>query len=164
VRGEVAVDLRTDEPDRRFTPHAELRTARGRLTVASSRWSGARLLVRFEEARDRTAAERLRGADLFLEVSEDERPDDPDEFYDRQLVGLRAVDEDGADMGVVGDVLHLPAHDVLVVERGGRQALVPFVTEFVPAVDLSAGSLTVCDRAGLLDDLRDDADETAAER
>jgi 16S rRNA processing protein RimM len=156
LRGEVAVEVRTDEPERRFADGTVFSTDRGRLTVVASRWSGPRLLIQFDEVADRDAAERLRGVELLVEVSEDETPDDPDEFYDHQLVGLRALDAQGDEVGRVGAVLHLPAHDVLVVERDGREALVPFVAEHVPAVDVAAGSVTISDHAGLLDPLRDD--------
>jgi 16S rRNA processing protein RimM len=156
LRGEVAVQLRTDEPERRFAVGTVFSTDRGGLTVAGIRWNGPRLLVRFAEVADRDAAERMRGAALLLEVSDDETPDDPDEFYDHQLVGLRAVDAAGDEVGRVGAVLHLPAHDVLVVERDGREALVPFIVEYVPAVDVAAGSVTISDRSGLLDPLLGD--------
>ena len=156
VRGEVAVELRTDEPERRFAPGTVFATDRGRLTVAATRWNGQRLLIWFDEIADRDTAERLRGVELLLEIRDDETPDDPDEFYDHQLVGLRALDAAGDDVGRVGAVLHLPAHDVLVVERDGREALVPFVAEHVPAVDVAAGSVTISDHSGLLDPLLDD--------
>ena len=101
VRGEVSVEPRTDEPDRRFADGAVLgtRTPRGDaptgpdrpavLTVSSSRWHQSRLLVTFAEADDRTAAEALRGLSLVTDVDESDTPADPDEFYDHQLVGLR---------------------------------------------------------------------------
>jgi len=157
VRGEVAVELRTDEPERRFAAGTVLATDRGRLTVAATRWNGPRLLVRFDEVGDRDTAERLHGAELLLDVRDDETPDDPDEFYDHQLVGLRALDAVGDEVGRVVAVLHLPAHDVLVVEREGREALVPFVAEHVPEIDVAAGSVTVSERSGLLEPLFGDA-------
>jgi 16S rRNA processing protein RimM len=157
VRGEVAVEVRTDEPDRRFAVGTAFSTDRGVLTVSATRWSGARLLVTFAEAAGRDAAERLRGAELLVDVSADESPDDPDEFYDHQLIGLRALDEADVEVGRVGAVLHLPAHDVLVVERDGREALVPFVAQHVPAVDIAAGTVTIAAGSGLLDSLAGDA-------
>jgi 16S rRNA processing protein RimM len=151
LRGEVAVEVRTDEPERRFAIGTAFSTDRGTLTVAASRWSGPRLLIQFAETADRDAAERLRGAELLLEVSADESPDDPEEFYDFQLVGLRAIDAAGTELGRVGGVLHLPAHDVLVVEQDGREALVPFVSQHVPAVDVAGGTVTIDDDFGLLE-------------
>ena len=90
---------------------------------------------------DRTAAEALRGTMLVVDVDEAERFDDPDEFYDHHLIGLRARTPDATEVGVVADVLHLPAQDVLAIKRlDGVEILVPFVAELVPAVDLDAGT------------------------
>jgi 16S rRNA processing protein RimM len=151
IRGDVTIDVRTDEPDRRFAPGTVFTTRRGSLTVATARWHSSRLLVRFAEVPGRTAAEGLRGTELRIEVAADERPDDPEEFYDHQLIGLAVQDKDGAVVGEVGDVLHLPSQDLLVVRRpDGTEAMVPFVGEFVPSVDLAAGHVVVTDSAGLL--------------
>jgi len=166
IRGEVSVELRTDEPDRRFAPGAVLLVRRPgagpaperpRLTVDSTRWHQDRLLVRFSEVPDRTAAEAVRGLDLATVVTPDERPEDPEEFYDHQLVGLAVVTTEGAEIGVVAQVVHSGAQDLLVVRREGRDdALVPFVTALVPEVDLEAGRLLVADRPGLLEPLEED--------
>ena len=156
IRGELVVEPRTDEPDRRFAPGAVLHVAErgdGMLTVRSAHRQGARLRVSFAEVGDRESAEALRGALLAVDVDADERPEDAEEYYDRQLVGLVAVTTEGSTAGVVAEVMHLPAQDVLVLRRpDGAQALVPFVAELVPEVDLAAGRLVVADRPGLLDD------------
>jgi 16S rRNA processing protein RimM len=160
VSGEVAVELRTDEPERRFAPGQVLREEGGtrRFTVRSVRDHSGRLLVRFAELVDRAGAEAVRGTLLVAAVEPDERPTEPGEFYDRQLIGLRATTPDGADVGRVVLVLHLPEQDLLEIETAAGLRLVPFVGALVPDVDLEAGRLTVADVAGLLDD-RDDADE-----
>ncbi len=150
LRGDVAVDVRTDEPDKRLVNGAVFTTERGPLTVVSSRWHSGRLIVHFTEVPDRTAAETLRGTELRVEVPRDVRPDDPDEFYDHQLVGLRVETDTGEVVGAVGEVLHLPAHDLLAVHREHDEVLVPFVSEFVPVVDLDGGRLVLTDRPGLL--------------
>lgn len=155
IRGEVAIDLRTDEPERRFAVGAELRiegTPRT-LRVAAHRWHGERLLVHFEGVPDRTAVEALRGAVLIVEAHLDERPDDEDEFYDRQLVGLRVFDHTGTDVGAVTAVVHLPTQDLLAVETALGERFVPFVAELVPEVDLDAGCLRLADVGGLLDEI-----------
>ena len=156
VRGEVSVDVHTDEPERRFAPGAELRADgcdSDALTVVAARSHGARLLVTFRQVSDRTAAESLRGATLLAVIAEGERPADPEEFYDHQLVGVAVRTEERGVVGRVSDVLHLPSQDVLVVATGdGREALVPFVGALVPSVDLELGELTVADQPGLLDD------------
>jgi 16S rRNA processing protein RimM len=160
VRGEVAVELRTDEPERRFAPGQALREEGGNrvFTVRSARDHAGRLLVRFAELADRAGAEAARGTLLIATVEADEQPAEQGEFYDRQLIGLRATTPDGAEVGRVGSVLHLPAQDVLEIETAAGRRLVPFVEALVPDVDLEAGRLTVVDVAGLLDD-RDNADE-----
>ncbi len=166
VRGDVTIDVRTDEPDRRFATGTVFSTARGTLTVASMRWHSGRLLLRFDGVADRSAAEALRGTELRAEIDPTERPDDPEEFYDHQLVGLWVeTEDDGAPVAVgeLVEVLHLPAQDLLVVRRtdGGPDALVPFVSEFVPTVDLTTGRLVITDRIGLLT-TEDDSEDAAA--
>ena len=91
-------------------------------------------------------------------VEPDERPAAPGEFYDRHLIGLRAATPEGAEVGRVRSVLHLPAQDILEIETAAGPRLVPFVEALVLDVDLEAGRLTVVNLTGLLDD-REDADE-----
>jgi 16S rRNA processing protein RimM len=154
------VELRTDEPERRFAPGQVLGEEGGtrHFTVRSVRDQSGRLLVRFAELVDRAGAEAVRGTLLTAVVEADEQPAEPETFYDRQLIGLRATTLDGAEVGSIRSVLHLPAQDVLEIQTATGPRLVPFVEALVPDVDLEAGRLTVVDVAGLLDD-RDDAGE-----
>ena len=104
---------------------------------------------------DRDAAEGLRGSILEVERSADERPDDPEEFYDSQLVGCAAVIDDET-VGEVTEVVHLPAHDLLSVRLSGAadgtpDVLVPFVRAIVPTVDLGARRVVLTPPPGLLD-------------
>jgi 16S rRNA processing protein RimM len=158
IRGEVTVEVRTDEPERRFAVGTTVRAERPRgaaapwsnLTVAATRWHQSTLLVRFEELPDRTTAESARGLLLHTDVPADESPDDPEEFYDHQLVGLSVEDVDGRPLGEIGAVLH-GAQDLLQVRTpDGRDALVPFVTALVPEVDVPGGRVVVADRPGLV--------------
>jgi 16S rRNA processing protein RimM len=157
VRGEVAVEVRTDEPERRFAPGQRLYEDGGArlFTVTSVRDVPGRLLVKFAELSDRAAAAAVRGTVLVAAVEPDERSSEPGAFYDRQLIGMRAKTPDGTEVGTVGSVLHLPAQDVLEIETAGGIRLVPFVEALVPEIDLEAGCLTVVDVAGLLDDGKD---------
>jgi 16S rRNA processing protein RimM len=169
IRGEVTVEVRTDEPDRRFAAGSRLRAEppRGRggatapyaaLTVTRTRWHQGRLLATFDEITDRTAAEAARGVVLHVSVDAEERPSDPEEYYDHQLVGLRVVDLDGRDLGEVAAVVHGGAQDLLTVRTPDRrEALVPFVAALVPEVDLGAGRVVVADRPGLVTPLPDDS-------
>nr|MDT0661498.1 ribosome maturation factor RimM [Micromonospora sp. DSM 115978] len=178
VRGEVSVEVRTDEPQDRFAVGSVLVTdptavvaarpavAAGsappdlgtrvrvpeRLTVEATRWHQGRLLVFFEGVADRDVAEVLRGVLLCVDSAEIEPPADPDEFNDHQLVGLTAVTPAGEPLGEVTRVDHAPASDLLVLRRPeGRTALIPFVKAIVPEVDLAGGRVVVDPPAGLLD-------------
>jgi 16S rRNA processing protein RimM len=167
VKGEVSVELRTDEPERRFAAGAVLRTRaaegtpagghRSSLTVLRTRWHQSRLLVTFSELADRTAAETVRGLTLVTDVDTAETPQDPEEFYDHQLVGLTMLTTGGAPVGEVVEVLHGAGQDLLVVTTTeGREILVPFVAALVPVVDVPGGTLQVADRPGLLTPLAED--------
>ena len=170
LRGHVTIDVRTDEPDRRFVPGAVLRaeppagsaSPLRTVTVATVRWHSSVLLATFEEVPDRTAAEAARGIVLHATVAADESPDDPDEFYDHQLVDLAAYDLDGALLGSVAGLLHGGAQDLLrILTSDGREALVPFVKALVPEVDIAGGRVVIADRPGLVTPFPDDAEDGA---
>jgi len=147
LRGEVTVQVTTDDPDTRFASGAVLGTdpaGPGPLTVVSMRRSGPVLVLGFDGVADRDSAEALRGTSLTLDASLLPVPDDPEEFYDHQLVGLSVVDRAGTVLGTVTEVWHPPAAPVLAVHRpNGSQELVPFVSAIVPVVDLEGGRLVV---------------------
>jgi 16S rRNA processing protein RimM len=166
IKGEVTVQVRTDDPDARFAPGAVLLTepaARGPLVVAASRWQNGRLVVAFEGVPDRTAAELLRETLLQVDARTLPPPQDEDEFHDHVLRGMAAVLVGGATTAPgqradepfarVTDVLHLPHGDVLVLARAdtGAEVLVPFVRAMVPVVDVAARVLHVDPPEGLLD-------------
>jgi len=160
IRGELTVQVHTDDPDLRFAAGSVLATepaARGPLTVAASRWHSGRLLVRFAGYADRSQAEELRGTPLFIDSAEVGPAADPEEFHDHELIGLDVLTVAGEPVGVVTDVLH-HGQDLLVVqpqegqpagENGG--VLVPFVAAIVPEVDVAAGRLVIDPPPGLLD-------------
>lgn len=160
IRGELAVDVRTDSPEERFAPGAVLtgkdRGGRARpLTVAAVRPHGGRLLVRFSEIPDRTAAEEVRGVTLWVDVADLPPIDDPDEFYDHELEGLRAELVDGTVVGTVREVVHSPGGELLAVEveepEGRREVLVPFVMAIVPRVEVGEGRVVLDPPEGLLE-------------
>jgi 16S rRNA processing protein RimM len=154
VRGEVVVHAFTDQPEQRFAAGSVLiaePAERGPLTVASARWQGRRLVVGFAGVVDRAGAQLLRGTQLFIAASERPDLDDPDDFYDTDLIGLAAATVDGRALGPVRDVVHAPATDYLVIEVAGRDRLVPFVAAMVPSVDISAGTVLVDPPEGLFD-------------
>lgn len=154
IKGETVVEIRTDDPDGRFTPGAVFRTepaGAGPLTVRTVRRHQGRLLVAFAGVTGRAAAESLRGVRLLVEAVDESAAGE--DYYDQQLVGLRAVTRAGDQVGEIVEVLHLPAQDVLVVRRPERDAdvLVPFVRDIVPDVDLAGGRVVLTPPPGLLD-------------
>jgi 16S rRNA processing protein RimM len=152
VRGEVSVEVRTDDPDERFAPGSSLATEDGgALTVETVRAHAGRLLVRFAGVQDRTAAEELRGTLLLVDSADIPPSDDPEEFHDHELIGLAAVTADGDSLGEVVDVEH-HGQDLLVLRRAsGDDALVPFVSAIVTAVDVPSGRIVLDPPPGLLD-------------
>jgi 16S rRNA processing protein RimM len=156
IKGEVTVQVRTDDPDLRFAAGAVLLTEpseRGPLTVAGSRWQNGRLMVAFAGVADRSGAEQLRETLLQVDAGTLPPPEDEDEFHDHVLRGMEAVLVSGDPLGEVVDVLHLPHGDVLVVRRtdNAAEVLVPFVKAMVPVVDVAARRLQVAPPEGLLD-------------
>ncbi|MEV1248453.1 ribosome maturation factor RimM [Nonomuraea sp. NPDC050022] len=153
VRGDVTVEVRTDDPELRFAVGAAVATDpadRGPLVIESRRWHKGALLITFAGVTQRDTAEELRGTMLVIDSDEVTPSDDPDEFHDHQLIGLAVVTVSGEAVGEVTDVLH-HGQDLLVVRRSGQDdALIPFVKALVPEVDLDGGRLVVDPPEGLL--------------
>jgi 16S rRNA processing protein RimM len=168
ISGEVVVEIRTDDPAARFAPGNTLRAKNSRggeersFVVDQVREHGARLLVRLVGVDDRDTADTLRGS-LFI-VDSDELPpiDEPDTYYDHQLEGLRVRTTTGQDVGVVTEVLHTAAGELLAVRRAADNAggavgevLVPFVSAIVTSVSLDdgpgKGTIEIDPPEGLLD-------------
>ncbi|SCE65047.1 ribosome maturation factor RimM [Micromonospora mirobrigensis] len=180
IRGEVTVEVRTDEPEARFAPGTVLRTEPGakprapmpetgprtdpgadtagayrvpvELTIEAARWHQGHLLIAFDGVLERNVAEALRGTLLVVDSADVAPPEDPEEFHDHQLVGLAVVTPAGERLGEVARIDHAPASDMLVLRRPeGRTALIPFVKAIVPEVDLAGGRVVVDPPGGLLD-------------
>src|SRR5688500_10205369 len=142
------MDLATEAPGG-GAPHGPDRPVS--LTVRATRWHHSRLLVTFAEIKDRNQAEAVRGLLLVATVDTAELPEDPEEFYDHQLVGLEVVTTDGRPVGELVEVLHSSAQELLSIRaEDGREILVPFVSALVPTVDVPGGRIVVEDLPGLL--------------
>jgi len=166
VGGEVVVEIRTDDPAARFAPGAALRAKdpRGggperRYVVDGAREHGGRLLLRLAGVGDRDAADALRGK-VFVVDSGELPPidpiDEPDTYYDHQLEGLRVRTTTGTEVGVVAEVLHTAAGELLSVrphpaDGVGGEVLVPFVSAIVTSVSLQDGVIEIDPPDGLLD-------------
>ncbi len=164
LKGALKIELFTDAPDKRFTPGAvftlQVPTSspwHGKtLTLAELRWYNGQPVGFFEGVVDRIGAESLVKAMLWIDQAVDE-PDEPDAWYDFQLVGLRAL-RDGVEVGTIARVEHFPAQDLLVIRTPDREVLVPFVSAIVPAVDVVAGTVTITPPIGLFEELADETE------
>ncbi|MFG2218313.1 MULTISPECIES: ribosome maturation factor RimM [unclassified Streptomyces] len=156
IKGEVTVEVRTDEPELRLGPGAVLATepaGAGPLTIETGRVHSGRLLLRFEGVGDRTAAEALRNTLLIAEVDPAELPEDPEEFYDHQLMDLDVVLADGTEIGRITEITHLPSQDLFIVERpDGSEVMIPFVEEIVTEIDLAEQRAVIAPPPGLIDE------------
>jgi len=159
LKGALKIDLYTDDPAKRFVPGATFALQ----VPESSPWHGQRLELTelkwfngvavgfFAGVGDRTTAESLVKAVLWVEVAADE-PQEDDAWYYHQLIGLRVL-RDGVELGRIARVDELPAQDLLAVETASGEVLVPFVKAIVTSVDLEAGTVTVDPPGGLFDEL-----------
>ncbi|MFG2146044.1 ribosome maturation factor RimM [Streptomyces sp. NPDC048696] len=156
IKGEVTVEVRTDEPELRLAPGAVLATdpaSTGPLTIETGRVHSGRLLLRFAGVHDRTAAEALRNTLLIADVDPDERPEEDDEYYDHQLIDLDVVLADGTEVGRITEISHLPSQDLFIVERpDGTEVMIPFVGEIVTEIDLDEQRAVITPPPGLIDD------------
>ncbi|EMF54022.1 ribosome maturation factor RimM [Streptomyces bottropensis] len=173
IKGEVTVEVRTDEPELRLGPGAVLLTdpaSTGPLTIETGRVHSGRLLLRFEGVRDRNAAEALRNTLLIAEVDPEELPEEEDEYYDHQLMDLDVVTKDGVAVGRITEISHLPSQDLFIVERpDGSEVMIPFVESIVTEIDLTEQRAVIDPPPGLIDDraeiasARDAAEESATD-
>lgn len=168
LKGALKLELYTDAPERRFTPGASFSLQvpdtsawHGKtLTLTELRWYNAQPVAFFDGVDDRTAAESLVKAILWIDQVDDE-PGEDDAWYDFQLVGLRAL-RDGVEVGTIARVDHLPAQDLLAVRTAEGEVLVPFVGAIVPVVDIAGGTVTLTPPPGLLEELPESDEEPGA--
>ncbi|MEV6951535.1 ribosome maturation factor RimM [Streptomyces sp. NPDC051183] len=167
IKGEVTVEVRTDEPELRLSPGAVLKTepaAAGPLTIETGRVHSGRLMLRFAGVKDRTGAEALRNILLIAEVDPAELPEEPDEYYDHQLMDLDVVLADGTEIGRITEISHLPSQDLFIVERpDGSEVMIPFVEEIVAEIDLEEQRCVITPPPGLIDEREAIIDSTRGE-
>jgi 16S rRNA processing protein RimM len=157
VTGELIVEVRTDDPELRFASGAVLR-AKGsdrrehNYAIETVRPHGNRLLVRLSGVADRNAADALRGSVFVIDSADLPRIDEADTYYDHQLEGLRVRTTAGCEIGVVAEVLHTAAGELLAVNRDeGGELLVPFVSAIVTSVSLEDRVVDIDPPDGLLE-------------
>lgn len=172
LKGAIKVELYTDDPARRFTPGAKFTLQ----VPTSSKWHGKTLellelrvyngtpVAFFAGVTDRTEAESLVKAVLWIDQDPTEVSTEPDAWFVHQLAGLDVI-RDGVRIGRVVRVDPMPAQDMLIIDIDGAETMVPFVKAIVPEVDLRAGRIVVTPPPGLLEDLEtpDEPEEGATD-
>ena len=144
ILGEATIEVRTDEPDRRFAIGAVVQTdTHGELTITSGRVHNGILLLGFNGITDRNGIEKLRNTLLYADVDINEENDDEDEYHVMQLIGCQAVLESGEAYGEVTDVINLPGQDLLAIKTVQGEQLIPFVHQLVPTVDVKNKKVVV---------------------
>lgn len=158
LKGGLKLELYTDDPALRFSPGASFTLQvptdsvwfGKTLTLVSIREMNGSPVGFFEGVDDRTAAESLVKAILWVEHDPEIRPTEEDAWFDHQLMGLKVL-RDGVHIGVVIRVEHFPAQDLLVIDTGGDEVMVPFIKAFVPRVDSDAGVIEITPPGGLFE-------------
>jgi 16S rRNA processing protein RimM len=168
IRGDVAVELLTAEPERFFAPGSRVFAgtttgdiarhpsdrhnplSRQELRVEQASPYRAGLLVKFDVIPDRTAAETWRQRYLLVPSSEITPPRE-DEVFMHDLIGMHVRGDDGTDLGEVAGLYELPQGLTLDVKRGNDTVLVPYRLSVVREVDLDARVIHVHISSGLFE-------------
>ena len=162
LKGAIKLELYTDSPNERFVPGAvlELQVPEespwfGKsVTVSELKWFNSSPVLFLKDVADRTQAESLIKALLLVEQPLDVSPQEPDAWYDHQLAGLKVM-RDGAEIGTLLRVEHMPAQDLLVIKTEEAEVLLPFVKAFVPKVDIDAGVIEITPPGGLFEQIEE---------
>lgn len=151
LRGEILMDVYTDFSERlKQGVELYLGDERQPVHLRSVRQHPPALLVAFEGYASAEEVAQLRNQVLYVPAGD--RPPLPDgEYYHHQILGLRVVDQDGRELGIVADILPTGANDVFVVHsKNNPEILIPALESVIAAVDLEAGVMQVNLLPGLL--------------
>ncbi len=146
IRGDVLIKTFTGDP-MDIGSYGELTDAEGGRPISiKPRRLNAKggLIAAVQGVSDRNGAEALRGAELWVAREQLPEPDE-EEFYYVDLVGLAAVDLAGKRFGRIQSVENYGAGDLLdvLIDETGKSELIPFKTEYVPAVDIEGGQVSI---------------------
>jgi len=168
LKGAIKLELYTDDPALRFVPGSvytlqvpdESPWAGKTITLKELKWYNDQAVVFLEGIDDRDAAESLIKAILWVDEDQDSRPVEEDAWYDYQLIGL-TVRRNGLAVGTISRVDHFPSQDLLIVDTGDSEVLVPFVKAIVTGVEIESGTMDIDPPIGLFEDPVDDEPESA---
>lgn len=144
IKGWVKVQPFSDDPGT-LMDFASWRIGRGaehrQYSVETVQDHGKAMVAKLEGIDDRDKAYALRGMEISVARSSLPPPAD-DEYYWSDLIGLTAINREGIELGKVESLMETGAHDLLVI-RGKREYLIPFVGQFVGKVDVAGGQIEV---------------------
>jgi 16S rRNA processing protein RimM len=150
VLGEATIEVRTDNPDQRFTLGSKLTLDNGNeLIVKTARWHNQVLLLSFEGISDRNKVEALK--DQLLSAHVDISDLAPGEYHYQQLIGSTVFLNSGQLIGSVIEVVALPGQDLLSVDYQGRQVLIPMVKAIIRSIDITNKKIVIDPPEGLID-------------
>ncbi len=150
VRGEVRLRSFTADPAA-IANYGPLEAEDGRVfEITSLRPAKDHFVATLAGIDDRNAAERLANIKLYVPRERLPEPEQADEFYHADLIGLAVVDSAGEKLGTVIAIHNFGAGDLIELRpaAGGNTELVPFDETHVPAVDIAAGRIVVAPPAG----------------
>jgi 16S rRNA processing protein RimM len=145
LRGEVRLHSFTADPAA-IASYGPLESEDGRVfEIETMRVAKDHFVARIAGVADRNAAELLKNIKLYVPRERLPAPQEPDEFYHADLIGLSVVDRADRKLGTVVAVHNFGAGDLIEVtpEAGGKTELLPFDAAHVPTVDIAAGKIVV---------------------
>ena len=144
IKGEVKVQIITDEPEKRFKVKKVLYLKQddtfSPVTITSVRYHQSNVLLSFADHPDLTSVEGYHGCELFIDRKEIKSKDS---VYAFELMNVSVYKEDGTLVGVVSDILDTGAHIVLRIKTGAKDVLIPYVDRFIVRFDQTKNILVI---------------------
>ncbi len=139
LRGEVKVIAWTDYPedfeDIEYV-YVKMKTGDEKLHISSVKYQKNNLIIKFAEIKDINEAEKYKNQILYVEREMlGELPEGV--YYIADLIGLKVIDENNEEIGVIADVINTGANDIYDVKREGKKnMLIPVIDDVVKEIDL----------------------------
>lgn len=144
IKGEVKVQIITDEPEKRFKVKKVLYLKQDEtfspVTITSVRYHQSNVLLSFADHPDLTSVEGYHGCELFVDRKDIKSKDS---VYAFELMNVSVYKEDGSLVGVVSDILDTGAHIVLRIKTDAKDVLIPYVDRFIVRFDQTKNILVI---------------------
>lgn len=146
IKGQVRIATHTQDPEA-IGSYGPLDTDRSGLTITLTKLRVQKnvVIAHIKGVSDRTAAEQLNGVNLFVDRSRLPEPDDDDDFYHADLIGLDARLDSGVSIGRVSAIPNFGAGDLIEIRdpQSGDTYLYPFSKAVVPVINVAEGFLII---------------------